>query len=150
MIREERVSYLGNVAQVAGEDGEISEEEGRAIERVRKEIGASREELAEALRDVGQGEHETVPVGRFSDRVRNLEDLVLVSLCDGLFSGTEKPEVLSFARQVGVSQVQLNEILAEARKRLQPGTVGASCPACGRPLPPNSKFCPKCGEDLRR
>ena len=149
MIEQERVSYLCNVARVAGADGEISPEEGQAIERVREEIGASREEMAEALRAVGQEERETVPVGRFSDKIRNLEDMVLVSVCDGRFSGSEKPEILSFAKEVGVSQAQLNEILAEARKRLKPKRNNGSCPACGKPLPPNSKFCPPCGADLR-
>jgi len=143
------VSYLCNVARVAGADGEISAEEGRAIERVREEIGASREDLAEALRAVGQGAREAVLVDRFSERIRNLEDMVLVSVCDGRFSGSEKPEILSFAKQVGVSQAQLNEILEEARKRLNPDPGDGSCPACGKPLPPNSKFCPKCGADLR-
>lgn len=149
MIQEERVTYLCNVVQVAGADGEISAGEGKTIERVRKEIGASREELAEALRAVGQGGLEIVPVGRFSERVRNLEDMVFVSLCDGHFSKSEKPEIVSFAKQIGLSQAQLNQIPAEARKRLKPIRGDGSCPACGNPLPPNSRFCPKCGVDLR-
>jgi uncharacterized tellurite resistance protein B-like protein len=150
MTREERITYLGNVVQVAGADGEVSPREGEAIERVRKELDASADDLAEALQSVARGTHSIAPVGRFSDRIRNLEDMIFVAVCDGRFSGEEKPEVVSFAREVGVSQTQLNAILKEARERVSPEASSDSlCPGCGKAIPPESRFCPHCGRDLR-
>lgn len=149
MTREERVLYLSNVAQVAGADGKVSPREGEAIERVRKELGARKEELAEALRAVARGGHSIQAVGRFSDRVRNLEDMLLVAVCDGRFSGKEKPEVAAFAKEVGVSQAQLDRVLREAVQRVKAGASAAVCPSCSKPVPPESRFCPGCGADLR-
>ena len=150
MTREERIIYLGNVVHVAGADGEVSPREGEAIERVREDLGAPADDLAEALQSVARGDHGIAPVGRFSDRVRNLEDMVFVAVCDGRFSGAEKPEVVSFAKEVGVSQAQVNRILKEAKDRLSPDAPsGATCPACGKSIPAESLFCPACGRDLR-
>ena len=150
MTREELITYLGNVIQVAGADGEVSPREGEAIERVREELGVPPDDLAQALQAVARGEHSVTPVGRFSDRIRNLEDMIFVAVCDGRFSGEEKPEVVSFAREVGVSQAQLNGILKEARERVSPeASSDALCPGCGKAIPPESRFCPHCGRDLR-
>ncbi len=149
MTRKERIVYLGNVAHVAGADSEVSPKEGEAIEQVRKEMGIPEEDLARALQAVGQGRHSVAPVGRFSDRIRNLEDMVFVAVCDNRFSGDEKPEIVGFAKQVGVSQAQLNEILKEARQRSAPGASGGVCSSCGKTFPAGSKFCPGCGRDLR-
>jgi uncharacterized tellurite resistance protein B-like protein len=150
MTKEERITYLGNVVHVAGADGEVSPLEGEAIEQVREELGASADDLAEALRAVAAGAHDVMPVGRFSDRVRNLEDMIFVAVCDGRFSGEEKPEVVSFAKEVGVSQTQLNGILKEARERMSPAAASETrCPGCGQTIPPESRFCPACGRDLR-
>ena len=96
MTKEEMVLYLANIVLVSSVDGVFNPEEAKAIETIRREIGASENGLKKALSIVGQGEHQITPVGRISDKVRNLEDMVFVSLSDGEFSKSEKPEVLSF------------------------------------------------------
>ena len=150
MTKEERIIYLGNVVHVAGADGEVSPREGEAIERVREELGVPADDLAEALRSVARGSHGIAPVGRFSDRVRNLEDMIYVAVCDGRFSDAEKPEIISFAKEVGVSQTQVNLILKEAKGRLSPdASTGTTCPGCAQSIPSESRFCPACGRDLR-
>lgn len=149
MTREERVVYLGNVVHVAGVDGEVSPREGEAIEQVRRELGAQEDELAAALRAVARGEHNLAVVGRLSERIRNLEDMLFVAVCDRRFSGEERPEVMGFAREVGVSQAQLNTVVKEAKERLSSGVSTGNCPSCGKPVPSESKFCPGCGRDLR-
>ncbi len=149
MTRDERIVYLANVARVAGADGKVSPREGEAIERVRVELGARRDDLAEALHAVAHGRHSISPVGRLSEQIRNLEDMVFVAVCDGRLSGEEKPEVLGFAGQVEISQDQLNRILQEAKRRVSSGVPESSCPSCGKSIPSKSRFCPACGVDLR-
>jgi len=149
MTEEERIVYLSNLVHVAGADEAVSRREGEVIERVREEMGAGREEMARALQAVTQGEHTVRPVGRFSEKVRNLEDMILVAVCDDRFTGEEKPEVVAFAKDVGVTQAQLNVILAEARERSHCQEEVGVCPSCGKEIPPGSRFCPGCGADLR-
>jgi len=148
MDSKEAVIYLANVVLISAADAKLSQEEGEAIEAVRREIGASEEQLKEALETVAQGRHRATPVGRFSDRVRNLEDMVFVSLTDGEMSDAEKPELLSFAKQVKVSQTQITEILAQAKARSKTLAKEPVCASCEREIPSNSKFCPFCGKGV--
>jgi len=100
MDSEDRVLYLANVILISAADGTLSDEEGQAIEKIRQEMGAEEEQLKQALEAVARGGHSLKPVGRFSDRVRNFEDMVFVSLADGEMSKAEKPELLSFGDTV--------------------------------------------------
>jgi len=148
MTKEEVVLYLANIVLVSSVDGVFNPEEAKTIEFIRREIGASEIELKKALSTVGQGEHQITPVGRISDKVRNLEDMVFVSLSDGEFSKSEKPEVISFAKAIKMTQNQLNEILSESKLRIKLQEAKATCSSCGKKIPPESKFCPKCGVSL--
>lgn len=145
MNPKDAVPYLANVILISAADGKLGRIEGEAIEAVRKEIGASEEQLKEALETVAQGRHRATPVGRFSERARNFEDMVFVSLANGEISKAEKPELLSFARQIKVTRGQITEILAQARERSKTLAGGPACTSCKREIPPDSKFCPFCG-----
>ena len=148
MNSEDRVLYLANVILISAADGVLSDEEGEAVEKIRQETGAGEEQLKKALEAVAQGRHALKPVGRFSERVRNLEDMVFVSLADGEMSKAEKPELLSFAKQIKVTQAQISDILAQAKERCKTSEKGPSCPSCKKEIPPDSKFCPFCGEGM--
>ncbi len=147
MTKEERVIYLANVALISAKDGALSPFEARAVEGVRQELGAGKGDLEAALKRVAQTGHVIKPVGRLSERIRNLEDMVFVALSDRELSKAEKPEVLAFAKKIGVTQVQLTQILNEARERIesQLRDKRVPCPGCGKEVPPGSKFCPFCG-----
>ena len=143
MNSEDRVLYLANVIFISAADGKLTDEEGEAIEKIRQEIGASEEQLKQALEAVATGKHRPKPVGRFSDRVRNFEDMVFVSLADGEMSKAEKPELLAFAKQIKVTQTQITDILAQTKERVL--DAGMACASCKKEIPANSKFCPFCG-----
>jgi len=145
MTNEEKVQYMANVALICAIDGKVSPLETLAIESIRRQIGASESDLHEALAAVGGGNYQISPAGRFSDKVRNLEDIILVSLADGDFAKSEKSEVLSFAKTIKVTQDQLTEILSESKQRLKSQKTTMQCAACGQEIPSNSKFCPMCG-----
>jgi len=145
MNKEDMVPYLANVALISASDGKLDPREAKAIENIRKEIGAGEQELHEALNVVAQGGHKVRPVGRFSDKVRNLEDMIFVSLSDGNLDKKQKPEILSFAKVIKISQTQLTELLSWAKLRLKPQSGPKKCPSCSKEIPPESKFCPFCG-----
>ena len=149
MNSQDKAVYLGNVIFISAADGELSQMEGKVIESVRQDLGASENDLKHALQAVAQGKHRLTPVGLFSDRVRNLEDMVLTSLADGKLSEKEKPELLSFAKAIGVNQDQLSVILSEAKVRVQAEIAMITCSSCQREIPPDSKFCPLCGVPLQ-
>ena len=145
MTKEQMVMYLANVAMVAAVDGELNPYEAKAIESIRQEIGATKAELQKALTAVSQGNYKIFSVGRFSDQVRNLEDMIIVSLKDGVLAESEKSEVLSFAKSIKITQDQITEIFSESKARilLQKGSL--ECASCGKKIPSNSKYCPHCG-----
>ena len=145
MNKEDMVPYLANVALISASDGELDPREAQAIDSIRHEIGAGEKEFHEALNVVAQGGHKIRPVGRFSDKVRNLEDMIFVSLSDGNLDKKQKPEILSFAKAIKISQTQLTELLSWAKDRVKPQGGSLKCPSCGKEVPSESKFCPFCG-----
>ena len=145
MTNEEKLLYLSNVVSIAGTDQVISEAEANAIELVREQIGASKSDLKKALHAVSHGNHKLTPFGRFSDKVRNLEDMILVAISDGEISNSEKPEILSFAKTIKISQDQITVILSEAKLRMKSQKTTLACTSCGKEIPPDSIFCSECG-----
>ncbi|MGD8983648.1 MAG: zinc ribbon domain-containing protein [Desulfobacteraceae bacterium] len=145
MTKEEKLLYLSNVVFIAGTDQIISDAEAKAIEIVRQQIGASEGDLKKALHTVSHGNHRLTPFGRFSDKVRNLEDMILVAISDGEISKSEKPEILTFAKTVKISQDQITEILSEAKLRMKSQKTTLTCTSCEKEIPPDSIFCSECG-----
>jgi len=148
MTSEEKIKYIANVALISAVDGKVSPLEAKTIEDIRQEIGATESDLHKALTTVAQASYQLTPVGRFSDKVRNLEDMIFVSLADDDFAKSEKSEVLSFAKAIKVTQEQLTEILSASKQRINLQKTNMLCDACGQEIPSNSKFCPKCGAKL--
>jgi len=148
MTGEETIRYLANVALIAAADGSLKALEAQAIEQVREELGASKKELHEALQKVAKGDYAVEAVGRYSEKIKNLEDMILVALADRNLSPAERPEILSFARKLHLNQEQLRILLSETKQRLASRPLPPHCPACGTAVPPGSKFCPGCGNPV--
>ena len=145
MTNEEKLLYLSNLVLIEGTDNVISEAEAMAIEIVRQQIGASESDLKKALPAVTPGDNRLTPFGRFSDNVRNLEDMIFVAISDGKISKSEKPEILSFAKTIKVSQKQIAEMLSETKRRMKSQKATLTCPSCAGEIPPDSIFCSHCG-----
>ncbi|MGD9031101.1 MAG: zinc-ribbon domain-containing protein [Desulfobacteraceae bacterium] len=145
MTNDEKMLHLSNVVLIAGTDHVISEAEASAIEVVCQQIGASKSDLKKALHAVSHGKYKLTPFGRFSDKVRNLEDMILVAISDGEISKSEKPEILSFAKTIKISQDQITDILSEAKLRMKSQKTTLTCTSCGKEIPPDSIFCSECG-----
>jgi len=148
MTKDEIIQYIANVALISAIDGKLSPLETEAVESVRNQLGASASDLQQALTTAVQGNYQPCPIGRFSDKIRNLEDMIFVSMVDGDFAKSEKSEVVSFAKSIKVTQDQLTEMLSETRRRVLSQKSKSNCTSCGKDIPSNSKFCPKCGSKI--
>ncbi|MBW1803828.1 MAG: zinc-ribbon domain-containing protein [Deltaproteobacteria bacterium] len=145
MNDEEKIVYLANLVLISSADGNLSPEEAKAIEECRIHIGAEKIDLQQALESVVQGKHNITPAGCYSEKVKNLEDMVYIAILDGVLSESEKPEILSFAKAIKMTQDQVTEIFSEAKQHVQVKKAGTQCTGCRKEIPPASKFCPYCG-----
>ncbi|MBM4320475.1 MAG: hypothetical protein FJ125_11070, partial [Deltaproteobacteria bacterium] len=151
MRRAERIGYLSNLLLLMRQDGEIAPEELALIGEVRQELGISSEEQDEAEHLVEAGRAAWSLASRFSDCIRNLEDLVQLSLVDYTIQAREKEVVVEMARRVGVTQPQLDRIAREAQQRLKESRLSEAavrCEFCGTRPVAGSRFCTDCGRPL--
>lgn len=149
MTKEELKIYLANILLVIGADGQCDPVELETVSSICKSLSASEEDLKSAARAVEAGVHRLTPVGRFSDKIRNLEDMVEVSLSAGDLPDAEKRLILSFAKAINLTQQQINEIVKDIRKRFETANRESFCGSCGKRMPKDSKFCPFCGAMCR-
>ena len=99
MTNAEIVQYLTNIASITAVDGQLGPLEAKAIERIRGQIGETESDLRKALAAAVQENYQIAPTGRFSDKARNLEDMIFVSFADGDFAGPEKMRCYSLPNQ---------------------------------------------------
>ncbi len=145
---DQKIAYLANLVAVSRADGGISPNETQAIETAMKGISGKKAILKKAeLLAQSEGFIPTA-VGSFSVRIANLEDMILVSLADGVFDQAEKPVVLAFAKQVGITNDQLQLVLGEVRASLSSVKYRRACPSCSAFVSSDAKFCPECGGSL--
>jgi uncharacterized tellurite resistance protein B-like protein len=149
MTGKGRVNYLANLLATAKADGAISKEEEGAIERVFKEINANKADLKEAKRINEMGDYEVTPAGRYSERIRNLEDMIFVALSDSDLCDSEKGVIISFAKAIGARQEQIDTILSESITRFRTYRATVICPNCAHEIPSDWKFCAECGASIQ-
>ncbi|HUU85304.1 MAG TPA: zinc-ribbon domain-containing protein [Phycisphaerae bacterium] len=142
----EKICYLQNVIRVGHADEVVAPEENAHLESVRAAIRATKSQLRKARESVGESAIDLAPLGRFSFRLQNLEDMIEMALADGTLDEEEKRLLIDAAKRVGVTQDQVNLILTEAKSRRErePGR----CPNCGIDVAAKAKFCPGCGAHL--
>lgn len=149
MKKDELRIYLANILVVIGVGGQVDPAELEGVSSICKNLSASEEDLKFAASAVEAGVHRLTPVGRFSDKIRNLEDMVEASLSAGSPPDAERRLILSFARAISLTQPQINEIVNDVKKRFETANRESFCGSCGKQMPGNSKFCPFCGVGCR-
>ncbi|UCG65566.1 MAG: zinc-ribbon domain-containing protein [Deltaproteobacteria bacterium] len=145
MTDKEFVSYLANLIMISKADGSISEEEQAAIAWVYEEINANETDFEEAKRITEKDGYQVTAVGRYSERIRNLEDMIFVALSDNALSDPEKILMRSFAKAIGAKQEQIDTILSEAIARFRAYRATITCSNCGYEIPAAWRFCSECG-----
>ena len=119
MTEEEQVQYLANIYHVARADGRVEVIEDGVIENMANDIGAGYLETRNALDLSVEKDFSIIFPARLSDRIRNLEDMLQLAYQDQVLHGLEKKIMIDFARQIGITQEQVNTIRKEAKARLQ-------------------------------
>lgn len=145
LVGEELVMYLANLVSVARIDGSVSPKKSEAVARIQKRMGAKKTELNKAMKLAERDDYKIEPIGHFTDKVQNLEDLLYVSVVDGEIHAQEKTIIVNFAKDIGVTQDQLNLIMGDINRLLASGTARSSCRACGAEAPVITRFCAECG-----
>ena len=148
MSNSDQITYIANVIAISQADGKVTDKEQGAVAFVRQKNGLSEEDTQAAIRLVQAGDYNITPVGRYSDTIRNLEDMLLVSLIDGDLSDKEKKAMLAFAKVLKLSQEQINVIVSETKKFVRLISAETKCDACGITLPAGSRFCAECGQKI--
>ena len=148
MEEYEVVQYLANVLVVARADGSFGAREDAAMESIRQAIKAKKSELNKAIKLAGSDDFILVPPGRYSERIRNIEDMIFVALLDDELADKEKQVITDFAKKAGCVQEQINLILRETKRRIRDNQSEIPCPSCQDLVLANAKFCPSCGVQL--
>ena len=149
MKDEEKLTYLANAYGLARANRLVAPQEEHLLESIRKAAGAKKDLLEKAKKRAGRSDFKIKPVGRFSDKVRNLEEMLLVALSDGDVDEEEKRLILAFAGEVGISQAQLNTLFAESKERVKEEIDEATCFSCGKKVSATSTHCPDCRAYLK-
>ena len=124
------ISYLANVILIAHADNALSPREQGALEQIRTAIGAKKGELTKATKLVESNSYTLTKVGRFSDQIRNLEDMLYLSLVDGELAEDETKIITEYCKLISISQEQLDLLVSEADQRGRRETATLICPAC--------------------
>ncbi len=140
------VTYLANIIKISQMDGKMHPKEQIALGKVLERLQVDQDVMEAALKEVASGRYLIMPVGRFSDKIRNLEDMLYVALVDGELCSTEKDEMLAFVKKIGLTGEQVKTILTETKIKIDLQMVALECSQCGTTLTADAKFCTACGK----
>jgi uncharacterized tellurite resistance protein B-like protein len=149
MTSRDLAQYLANVVHVVRADGQLTPAEETALAAVVADMAGKKKEVKDAVRLASQNEFQAKPVGRYSDQIRNIEDMVYVALADGDLGEAEKARIVQFAGQLGVTQDQVDRIASEAHARATAQSATVACAKCGTQCHDTAKFCPECGTPVQ-
>ena len=118
MERDEQVQYLANIYYVARVDGQVDRLEEKLIDHIAKGIQAG---YFETYKGKDESEKEDFSIKypkRWSDRIRNVEEMLLVAFADEKLHSLEKKILMEYANHLGINQTQFKVIREETKKRL--------------------------------
>ena len=117
MKNEEAARYLANIYLVLASDNEVKRDEERLFEAISREIKAGYLERRQAMKLAENQEVQTNVSARWSERIRNLEDMIFVAYSNGVLEPLEKQAIVKYAKHLGIEQQQLNLIKKEVKQR---------------------------------
>lgn len=118
MTEEERRQYLANIYALARVDENVDSMESDVYEKIAREIGAGYLDTRDAMEMASKDDFKIKFPHRLSERISNLEDMLVVAYSDKKLHELEKKTLQDYARQIGISQDQFSMIQKEARERL--------------------------------
>jgi uncharacterized tellurite resistance protein B-like protein len=119
MTQNEQIQYLANIYYLARADEQFEVEEDYLLQEIAKDIGAGYLETRKAL-DMSMADGFKIKFpARLSDRIKNLEDMLLVAYYDKKLHEMEKKIILTYAKHLDITKEQFETIREETKKRLQ-------------------------------
>ncbi|MCD4831253.1 MAG: TerB family tellurite resistance protein [Anaerohalosphaeraceae bacterium] len=118
MNQGEQIQYLANIFHLASTDGQLDVEEDSIIVKIAESIGGGYLESRKALDMSLENGFKIALPARFSDCIRCIEDMLLVSFCDKKLHEMEKAILSKYAKKLGISKEQFNAIRQQTKKRL--------------------------------
>ncbi|MCP4710738.1 MAG: hypothetical protein GY869_19100 [Planctomycetes bacterium] len=119
MENEEKIQFLANVYYLAMVDGQVERLEERLFDYIAKGIQAGYFETLKAMDLAKTADFEVKYPMRLSDRIKCVEDLLLIAYADDKLVEVEKKIVLDYANHVGIHKDQFVTIKDETVKRLK-------------------------------
>jgi len=122
MTQDEQIQYLANIYYLARADEQFEVEEDYLLQEIAKDIGAGYLETRKAL-DMSMADGFKIKFpARLSDRIKNLEDMLLVAYYDKKLHEMEKKIILTYAKHLDITKEQFETIQQEVKKRLKKST----------------------------
>lgn len=117
MNGEEKAKYLANIYHLLIADGDMERLEERVFDDIRRDLRAGYTETRKAKELAQQQGYQVELVGRWSDRIANLEDMLFAAWCNGVFERTEQKVLQKYVKQLGINQAQFDIIKKETKRR---------------------------------
>ena len=122
MTQNEQIQYLANIYYLARADENFEVEEDYLLQDIAKGIGAGYLETRKAL-DMSMAQDFKIKFpARLSDRIKNLEDMLLVAYYDKKLQEMEKKIITAYAKHLDITKEQFQTIQQEVKKRLKDRT----------------------------
>jgi uncharacterized tellurite resistance protein B-like protein len=119
MTQDQQIQFLANIYYLARADNDFQVEEDYLLQEIAKDIGAGYLETRKALdMSMANGFKIKFPI-RLSERIRNLEDMLLVAYYDKKLQHMEKEIIVNYAKHLDITKEQFEVIREETKKRLQ-------------------------------
>ena len=118
----QQVIYLANVLSIACSDGKITPDEDKILKSIASRIGADVNTVEQAKKLLMKGDYVLQPLKVTTDRVRNIEDMVMVAMADGNLGTSEATPIEQFTDMLGITQQEMDSIVARAQARLEADT----------------------------
>ncbi|MFA6186873.1 MAG: hypothetical protein WC770_06670 [Phycisphaerae bacterium] len=119
MNNDEQIQYLANIYYLARCDGRFEVEEDYLLQEIARGIGAGYLETRKALDKAMADGFEVKFPSRFSDKIRNFEDMLLVAYYDNKLEQMEKKIIVSYTKRLEIEQKQIDIIKEETKQRLK-------------------------------
>ena len=148
LTNDQIITCLSNIIYMARLDGKITSSESQGIEEIQKRFGTKKSDFNKASQIAEQSDFKIKLVGHYSDKIKNLEDIVYVSLIDGELNENEKAILIEATNELKISSEQIDIIINDVRNYLDSQINSKVCANCNSNIDANAKFCPVCGTPI--
>jgi uncharacterized tellurite resistance protein B-like protein len=119
MTNDEKIQYLANIWYLALVDGKAERIEDKILDVIARGIDAGYFETIKAKGRATQEGFTLQYPARLSDRIRNVEDILLMAYADKKLESLEKKILIDYANHLDITKEQLAAIQQETKARLK-------------------------------